>query len=58
MMKTIEEGTHLQLKIERMVVDSDILAWRDGWTYGRTYRRMDGRTQRLIEMQWTHLEKR
>ena len=40
MMKTIEEGTHLQSKIERMVVDSDILAWRDVRTDGHT----DGRT--------------
>ena len=30
---SIEEGTHLRLKTERMVVDSDILAWRDGRTY-------------------------
>ena len=33
---SIEEGTHLRLKTERMVVDSDILAWRDGRTYERT----------------------
>ena len=37
---SIEEGSHLQLKTECMVVDSDILAWRDGRTYGRR----DGRT--------------
>ncbi|MEL6700049.1 MAG: hypothetical protein AAFP89_27750 [Bacteroidota bacterium] len=39
-MTTIEEETHLRLKTERMVVISDILAWRDGRTYGHT----DGRT--------------
>ena len=33
---TIEEETHLRLKTERMVVISDILAWRDRRTYGRT----------------------
>ena len=38
-MTTIEEGTHLRLKTERMAVDSDILVWRDGKTYGRTYGR-------------------
>ena len=32
----------MQLKTERMVVDSDILAWRDGQTYRRTDIRMDG----------------
>ena len=36
---TIEE-TYLRLKTERMVVISDILAWRDG----RTDIRTDGRT--------------
>ena len=35
-MTTIEEGTHLRLKTEHMAVNSDILAWRDGRTYGRT----------------------
>ena len=48
----MEEETHLRLKTERMVVISDILAWRDGRTYGRT----DGRTQPLTEMRWTHLK--
>ena len=38
---TIEEETHLRLKTERMVVISDILAWRDGRTDGRTYGRTD-----------------
>ena len=31
-MTTIEEGTHLPLKTERMAVDSDILVWGDGRT--------------------------
>ena len=31
-MTTIEEGTHLQLKTERMAVDSDILVCGDGRT--------------------------
>ena len=31
----------MRLKTERMVVISDILAWRDGRTDGRTYGRTD-----------------
>ena len=40
-MTTIEEGTHLQLKTERMAIDSDEVVWRDGRTYGWTYKRTD-----------------
>ena len=32
----------MRLKTERMVVDSDILAWRDGRTDGHTDGRTDG----------------
>ena len=54
---SIEEGTHLRLKTERMVVDPGILAWcdgrtdiqSDGHTDGRTYGRTDIRTYGRID---------
>ena len=46
---TIEKETHLRLKTERMVMISDILAWRDGRTDIRTYGHTDGRTDGWTE---------
>ena len=67
----IEEGTHLRLKTKHMAVNSDILVWRDGrtygwmdgWTYGRTdtasYRdAMDASKKyvnKRIKIHFTHL---
>ena len=50
-MTMIEEGTHLRLKTEHTALNSDILAWRDGrtygWTDGRTYGRTDTASYRV-----------
>ena len=55
-MTTIEKGSHLRLKTEHITANSDVLAWRAGWTDIRTIGRTYGRTQPLVEMQWTHLK--